>query len=212
MNAVAPLPATETAEGSPPLPPLDAYARGVIRFKAWQLAHTPPFSHSDRRDIEQELTVGLMLRARRFNPQKGRWAGFVQRVVANIIVDMVRDATSQCRDHRTHSFSLNETVALPDGERVERHEIIQEVADTERPLTRPSFIELRIDLFVAIDNLPEDLRVVCLRLQEESVQEISRSLGRSREAIYRRLRKARALLAQAGLRDYLPNNHRGDIQ
>ena len=147
MNAVAPLPATRAAECRQPLPPLDAYARAVIRFKAWQLAHTPPFSHSDRRDIEQELTMGLMVRARRFNPKKGRWAGFVQRVVTNTIVDMVRDATSQCRDHRTHAFSLNETVALPDGERVERHEIIQEVADTARPLTRPSSTDLRIDLF-----------------------------------------------------------------
>jgi hypothetical protein len=37
-------------------------------------------------------------------------------------------------------------------------------------------------------------------------------LGCSRKAIYRRLTKASALLAEAGLRDYLPNNHRGDIQ
>ena len=212
MNAVAHLPSSTGANGSPPLPSLDSYARAVIQFKARQLTKSPPFNRSDVRDIEHELALGLLVRVRRFNPKKGRWAGFVQRVVANTISDMVRDVRSQCRDHRLHAFSLNEAIALPDGEIAERHEIIREVSNTRRPSNPPSDNDLRIDLFTAINDLPEDLRVVCLRLQKESVHDIARSLGRSREAIYRRLHKARVLLARAGLRDYLPNNHKGDTQ
>jgi RNA polymerase sigma-70 factor (ECF subfamily) len=204
-------PAGEQLELVFPLPVLDRYARNMIGWRASQLCRRAPFIPSDSPDIEQELALDLMQRASRWNPTKGTWRGFVWRVVQNHMSSLLKNARSQRRGQQYATFSLHRLERVPE-EGCDGHELTQEVADTERPLTRPSSTELRIDLFVAIDRLPEDLRVVCLRLQEESVHDIARSLGCSRKAIYRRLTKASALLAEAGLRDYLPNNHRGDIQ
>lgn len=201
-----------SAPAATPDPSLDGYAKAVIRFKARQVSKTPPFTPSDVRDIEQELTMSLLVRMPQFDPDKGKWGGFVQRVVHNRIADMIREATSQRNDRRANAFSLNELVVLPDGEVAQCHELLDEVADTEHPWNHPCPTELRIDLFLAIDTLPENLRVVCLRLQHESVQDIARSLGRSREAIYRRLYKASVLLERAGLREYLPKKNQGDTR
>jgi RNA polymerase sigma-70 factor (ECF subfamily) len=193
------------------LVPLDAYARGVIRFKALEVSKAPPFTRSDFRDIEQELAIDLMRRARHFNPARGKWQGFVRRVVANSIANMMEGVTSRRHDHRSHAFSLNEIVVLPDGEITEHHELREGVTNAADGRDKRNASDLRIDLFLAIETLPEDLKFLCLRLRYETVREMSRSLGLSREQIYRKLRKARALLTNAGLRDYLPaKNHGGN--
>ena len=194
-----------------PLPVLDRYARSIVRWRAAQLCRRAPFIPSDMPDIEQELALDLMQRACRWNPNKGTWQGFVWRVVLNQTSSLLRRARSQRRGQRHATFSLDRLERVTE-EDCDGSKPTQEVADTERPLTWPSSTELRIDLFTAINDLPEDLRVVCLRLQNESVHDIARSLGCSRRAVYRRLHEARVLLAQAGLRDYLPNNHEGDTQ
>ena len=171
---------------------LDDYATTLIRLKARQLVGHYGFTQSDRDDIEQELTLDLLTRLDRFDARKGRPATFVRLVVDRCVASMIRHRTSQARDYRRVTHSLDE---LAGEGRADALIDPDSNADSRR--------DLQIDVKAALDSLPRDLRLIARSLQRGTVTAIARRRGCRRETIWQQIARIRAHFMRCGLDVYV---------
>lgn len=180
---------------------LDEYTTTLIRLKARGLVGNYGFTKSDREDIEQDLTLGLLTRLRCFDPDKARSATFVRMVVDDCAASLIRKRKARVRDYR-RSTSLDELQELIDQEESEN---LAELSYDDREQR-----ELAIDLAEALKQLPDDLRAIAEVLRDGgNLAEVARAHGLTREAARWRVRKVREHFAQLGLGAYTAHNQNG---
>jgi len=178
---------------------LDEYAMTHIRLKARQLIGRYGFTRSDREDIEQELTLDLLTRLSRFDPDKARSATFVRLVVDRCAASLVRKRKALVRDYRRAS-SLDELIDEDDNENV-----------AELSYDDQEQRELAIDLCEALNQLPDDLRAIAEALRDGGkIAELAREHGLTREAMRWRVKKIRRHFAQRGLDRYISDHQNGE--
>ena len=186
---------------------IDEYAVQIIKFKAKQLVGRVGLTDSDREDLEQEMILDLLQRLPKYNPDRAQRNTFIARVVEHKIATIIEARKAGLRDYRLCNCSLNERLEDEEGGSVERMETIdqEDYLRLTAGLSR-STAELRdlsIDVRQAIEKLPPELRELCRRLGIDTVTELSRDTGVPRGTIYESLKKLRANLEAAGLKDYL---------
>jgi len=186
---------------------IDEYAVQIIKFKAKQLVGRVGLTDSDREDLEQEMILDLLQRLPKYNPDRAQRNTFIARVVEHKIATIIEARKAGLRDYRLCNCSLNERLEDGEGGSVERIEIIdqEDYLRLTAGLSR-STAELRdlsFDVRQAIEKLPPELRELCRRLGVDTVTELSRDTGVPRGTIYESLKKLRAILEVAGLKDYL---------
>ena len=70
--------------------------------------------------------------------------------------------------------------------------------------TEAERLDLRLDLTLVLDELPDDLRDLAIRLQTRTVAEIARELGVLRSTLYEKgIARLRKIFEDRGLREYL---------
>lgn len=181
-----------------PLEVLDAYALRVIRHKAWKLAFKPPFNASDFEDIQQELALQLMMRAPLWNPTKGQWSTFLTRVVNNQASKLLEMRRAGCR----HTSQPDESIeAILEGHPT------ASASESDFVCHSTSRDDLRADLRRAIASLPPELQTICRLLQENTASDTAAILKISRRTLFRHTCTIRQALLEAGLGEYLPENH-----
>ena len=186
---------------------IDEYAVQIIKFKAKQLVGRVGLTDSDREDLEQEMILDLLQRLPKYNPDRAQRNTFIARVVEHKIATIIEARKAGLRDYRLCNCSLNERLEDEEGGSVERMETIdqEDYLRLTGGLSR-STAELRdlsIDVRQAIEKLPPELRELCRRLGVDTITELSRDTGVPRGTIYESLKKLRANLEAAGLKDYL---------
>ena len=186
---------------------IDAYAAKIIRHKARQLVGQFGFTEADREDLEQELVLDLLRRLPKYDPSRAQRNTFIARVVENKVATIIEARKAAMRDYRLCRCSLNDRLEDQDGRSTERIETINQddyFVLTGKP-SRPvdELLDLSIDLRAAVSLLPPNLCELYRRLCDQTVTEISRDLGIPRGTIYDMIRKIRAILDDAGIRDYL---------
>ncbi len=186
---------------------IDEYAVQIIKFKARQLVGRVGLTESDREDLEQEMILDLLQRLPKYNPDRAQRNTFIARVVEHKIATIIEARKAGLRDYRLCNCSLNERLEDGEGGSVERMETIdqEDYLRLTAGLSR-STAELRdlsIDVRQAIEKLPPELRELCRRLGVDTITELSRDTGVPRGTIYESLKKLRAILEVAGLKDYL---------
>ncbi len=186
---------------------IDEYAVQIIKFKAKQLVGRVGLTDSDREDLEQEMILDLLQRLPKYNPDRAQRNTFIARVVEHKIATIIEARKAGLRDYRLCNCSLNERLEDEEGGSVERMETIdqEDYLRLTAGLSR-STAELRdlsIDVRQTIEKLPPELRELCRRLGIDTVTELSRDTGVPRGTIYESLKKLRAILEVAGLKDYL---------
>lgn len=187
---------------------VDEYAIKFITFKANQLVGTAGFTKSDVPDLEQELMFDLHRRLPRFDRSKAKKTTFIARVVEHRIATILEERKAGKRDYRRVGHSLNERIDYGEGDwSIEKSaNVDQEDYWRQRGCSSRSLIEigdLGVDLAVLLENLPEDLRDLCLRLTRQTITEVSKETGVPRSTIYDALKRIRNLFESAGLREYL---------
>ena len=186
---------------------IDEYAVQIIKFKAKQLVGRVGLTDSDREDLEQEMILDLLQRLPKYNPDRAQRNTFIARVVEHKIATIIEARKAGLRDYRLCNCSLNEHLEDEECGSVERMETIdqEDYLRLTGKLSR-STAELRdlsIDVRQAIEKLLPELRELCRRLGIDTVTELSRDTGVPRGTIYESLKKLRANLEAAGLKDYL---------
>ena len=187
---------------------LNQYARDLIGRKARQLVGRHGFTRDDEEDLQQEMTLRLILRLPKFNPRKASSKTFVSRVIDHIVSDLIRYQKRGKRDYRLESFSLDERTDDGRGHSVGRGDLISQdkydfrAEKHNRPESERC--DMRMDVWAVIAGLPQDLEVVTRLLPTHSISEAARTLGLHRDTIHRdRLVQLRRIFEDEGLREYL---------
>lgn len=187
---------------------LDGYAREVIRHKARQLIGKYGFTRDDYDDLQQEMMLDLLRRLGKYDPSRAGLSTFVARVVDRKVSTLIRHQRQEKRDYRRHVCPLDAQIEDQDGQQRGLDEVLsqdafdEEIARYDRP--EAERIDLRLDLSLVLDDLPEDLRHLARRLQTRTVAEIARELGVPRSTLYEKgIARLRKIFEDNGLREYL---------
>jgi RNA polymerase sigma factor (sigma-70 family) len=188
---------------------LDAYAVSSINQHAQQLIRRAGFVPEDLHDIKQQLTIHLWQHLDGFDPTRGSFTTFIDRVVRHKAADILEARQAACRDCRLEVGSLQATAATDDGEEV----LVEDIAEADavriqRGLGHDGFergIELRIDLARALAALTPAQVDLCRRLlaSDWNVSRVAADMGVSRPTLYAAIRQIRSVFAKAGLREHL---------
>ena len=130
-----------------------------------------------RRDLEQEALLELWRKHEAYDPRRGSWRTFSERVVANRMTSVVR----AMRSERSGQF---------------REEPIQDVPWLPAP---NSLTDLQADVSLVLAGLSSFDRSVALCLVGYSAIETGQRLGVSRATVYRAIGRLRAAFTEAGL-------------
>ena len=130
-----------------------------------------------RYDLEQEALLELWRKQRAYDPRRGSWRTFSERVVANRMTSLVR----AMRSERSGQF---------------REEPIQNLPGLAAP---NSLTDLQADVSQVLAGLSPFDRSVALCLVGYSAIETGQRLGVSRATVYRAIERLRVAFTEAGL-------------
>lgn len=186
---------------------INEYAAELIRHKARQLVGKAGFTWSDVRDIEQEMILDLLSRFPKFDPDKAAHSTFAARIVEHKISKLFRYRRREMRDYRRESCSLDDPIEDAEGKPIRRAcSFCQGKAAFrlgKRARSREEEAQLRIDVSLVLEKLPDDLREVAEQLKTETVSDAARNLGIPRTTLYGNIKRIRSLFEDAELQDYL---------
>ena len=187
---------------------LDGYAREVIQHKARQLINKYGFTSDDSKDLKQDMMLDLLRRLTNYDPTRAGLSTFVARVVDRKISTLIRHQRQEKRDYRRYVIPLDAQVEDQDGQQHGLDEVLsqdafdEEIGRYDRPEAERN--DLRLDLSLVLDDLPEDLHYLARRLQTRTVAEIARELGVPRSTLYEQgIARLRKIFEDKGLREYL---------
>ncbi len=153
---------------------LSDYARTLIRVKARQLVRRPEFTVCEAEDLEQELTLRILVQLDRFDPTRSSINTFFARVVNSAVAMLIRERGRIKRNggEGVQIESLEKMVELADGSPAPLWATISDQdahrRHQSRPLTEEEATQLRMDIESVLKQLPPELRRICEQLMDGS--------------------------------------------
>lgn len=172
-----------------------------IRFRAARLARSGAVPGLDADDIEQELRLDLIRRARRFDPAKSSFDTFADRIITNRIATLA-SSTKAMRAERAMQ-SIHAPAGEEDGG-LALSDILPEAAALD-PVDEFSLKHgpgLKGDVGKLLAALCPTTRQVAIAVSHLSVSETARALGLHRSTVYERLGVIRKTAMELGLDGY----------
>jgi RNA polymerase sigma factor (sigma-70 family) len=169
--------------------------RKLIRVSSQCLVRRLGCPHLSSEDVEQELLIDLWQRWGRFDATRSQERTFVNRVVRNKMVELVRYHNRKKRGRGTRILSLNRLLECRNDDALCHDEL-----PAERVATEPAIddrTELVADMAALVRGLPDDLRSLCEHLETNSVSAVRRHLGLSKHAMQQEISKLREHLSAA---------------
>ena len=162
--------------------------KNLIAIKASQLVRQKGFWRHERADIEQELAIYLLGKARYFDPSRGCVSTFIDRVVqsgaATIWRRRQRFKYRECRG----VISIERTNAVPGGQ--DRMPLSNALSDTDLrrhtgqdPAGNQQRADLAADVSSILSGLSAEVRQIALRLADASEAAVAQELGISRRRV-----------------------------
>lgn len=173
-------------------------------YHARKVARTMRIVDVDREDVEQDILIALMERRRFFEPSRGAWSSFAERVARQVAQGLADQIGA---DRRVRAGSL-------DGPPEDSETVALHAAVESQSVSHPDF-ELPLALARFVEELPPELAFVArLIVQEEGeVTEAQRRSGLASSEFFRRLREIRVqLVCLEIVRKRLSSDGRGPAQ
>jgi RNA polymerase sigma-70 factor (ECF subfamily) len=173
---------------------LNAQLITQVKYHARSLMRHPAINGMEIEDLEQELMLDAFARIKDFNPEKGQWSTFIDRILNHKCASLIQKARSQKRGHGETIVSLDAWLADNDGEDDELQDI---------DLPDQAAHDLRIDLERAVETMPPRLVFLLIDLRTFNLTEISRLRGTPRATLYGVMHELRTALSAQHITDYL---------
>jgi len=161
-----------------------------INYRVARLGRKYCLSTEDRQDIRQEFCLAMFRAGERYDPERCPPERFVRMVLNRHYKHFVRKL-ARADDNRARSV---ETLHFDDVEPDLEYHILDPKGEDD--LRR---VDLREDVRIVMNSLPEDLRSICLQLMSHSPFEVARRRGVHHSAIYRAIAKIQKHFADAGI-------------
>jgi RNA polymerase sigma-70 factor, ECF subfamily len=175
---------------------LDPKVSQLIRRKSRQLTNQLGFSRSDRADIEQELNLELVRKAKRFDPARAQAVTFAKQIIESKAASLIRAVRAKKRGCHCVTASLNTLVADGEGRVLQLADMIDSSAGRrhtgQRLPAEAESSQLQIDLGEANQSLAPELREMVALLRLVPVFTAAKVLSISRREAAARVAKLRA--------------------
>jgi hypothetical protein len=157
-----------------------------IRIKALRGHKAGLYPSQDLRDVEQELTVYVLERMDRFDPQRGSISTFLKHALKSGIAAIARKSQAACRSLPADKAwePLDSMVSSPGGPPTQ---LIQTLThdDVERRTgvrskTSSELFELEEDIDSMIDSMPDSQQSICRGLMADGVTKTQKKSGLTR--------------------------------
>jgi RNA polymerase sigma factor (sigma-70 family) len=184
---------------------LNDYARTLIRVKARQLARRPEFTVCEAEDLEQELTLRILVQIDRFDPTRSSINTFFARVVNSAVAMLIRERGRIKRNggEGVQIESLEKMVEQADGSPAPLWATVSHQdahrRHQSRPLTEEEATQLRMDIESVLKKLPPELRRICEQLMDGSQANSRRDSQLSRRKYQAAMSLIREQFTRAGL-------------
>ena len=176
-----------------------------IRHGVRRLVRLKAYRRTDPRDIEHALWEQVLQAQPRYDPKRAQVNTFLDRVLRNRVVQMIEYAAAVKRQGDRVSWEEPSVDGDPDSDPISEtyseEEYYERTGFGTRPAARTR--DLAIDLGVALEGLPPDLRELALRLEHQLPIEVGRALRLSQGTLYRRMEKLREHFERLDLGAYL---------
>lgn len=183
----------QTEESSIADPRILRVMMAAAAYHARKVARTMRLSDVDREDVEQDILLVLLERRRFFDPARGAWSSFADRVARQAAQGVADEIGAERRIRRG---SLDQPVG-DDGSTTlgEVMEDRLQAPDAEQAL------QLSLALARFVGELPDELALVARLslLEDGDVAEAQRRSGLSTSEFYRRLREVRYRMVCLGI-------------
>src|SRR5262245_61739679 len=167
---------------------------GTAACHARRVAHTMGLGEFDREDVEQDILLALLERRRFFDPARGTWSSFANRIARQTAKAAADEIGAE---RRVRGGSLDEPIT--DGREATT---VRAVVEKQPSLGSDPEQQLRLPLAITrfLADLPSELAMVAtLALRHDDLAEAQRQSGLSTSEFYRRLREIRYRLLTLGL-------------
>jgi len=163
---------------------LDGYVMERIDFLVRKLARQYRLQEDHWEDVRQDLIVGVLEAAAKFDPAQASWHTFASRALSMCYKRFCRDAA------RRRECTVGDLLSAPSGEDESASEIYESQSYTPDPGTA-------LDIPEVLVQMPPRTRRVCELLQVMDRSEVARTLAISRVAVHLHVRKARKVFERA---------------
>ena len=176
------------------LPALDARVCKNIRATARRLSRSCTIPGMGVDDIAQDLFLDIWRRRHAFDPTKGSFPTFADRVIANRVATLTSPTMRQ-RAERALVW-LDEPISGDDADT-----LAATVADPAAPTEHDLAMLLDVRRFVA--RLSPALRQCCEILLAPKLCDAAAEVGLHRSSVYENIQRLRAVTNAAGLKEYV---------
>lgn len=154
-------------------------------YHARRVARTMRLGDAEREDVEQDILLGLLERRRFFDPSRGAWSSFAERV-ARQVAQGLADAIGA--DRRVRGGSLD---GPSDDSEASAFRSVLESQFVSSP-----DLDLALSVAQFVDGLSQELAHVArlVLLEESEMAEAQRRSGLANSEFFRRLREIRVQL------------------
>jgi hypothetical protein len=169
---------------------------GAAAYQARRVARTLKLSQSEREDAEQDILLALLERRRFFDPARGLWSPFADRI-ARQAAQSVADALAATR--RIDAVRLDQPALEMALRQEEPVTLAETIADDAAPGEKDILSRLTLIRFLA--KLTPELRLVAKAtlMADGDLADAQRRSRLSASEFYRRLREIRYRLICEGL-------------
>jgi RNA polymerase sigma-70 factor (ECF subfamily) len=181
----------------------DDYVARTIRIKAKTLAGQLNASDDDRREFEQRLWECALRARSRHDPERGQWSTFLDRILANEVLNMIEHWYTQKRSNERRAQGWNDVINQDDDdsltfdETYSQEDYFGQVGFGPRPESETR--DMRIDIAWALRRLPPDLRRIAEWLMHGSIADAARQLKIPRATLYGKIARIEKVFRKAGL-------------
>lgn len=179
---------------------IDSYAVERIRYNAIKLTKSKYFSINDLEDLEQELTIELLIKLPSYDPQRSSRNTFITIILESFVTTLVRRASSKKRgEGNIHFCSLYDPAPLSEAE--DQDLLLIDIIPCEQNFF--GYYEMphdyKIDVKSILKRLPPTLGELCELLQTMTITEISKLTQTPYWIIYNQIKKLRRIFISQGL-------------
>jgi len=179
------------------------FTASLIKRKAAQLCRRTDFSRSDSEDLQQEMSLYLLEKARLFDADRGALEAFVTTAINSWVAMHLRHRAREKRRDGFRAASLEGTIIEHDGEADTLGSVVNE-ADLRRR-TRGSgaspldMVDLRDEAQAVLAALDPEERMLLALVAEHGPAGAARRLNLSRRKVEGALAQMRARFEDKGL-------------
>lgn len=186
---------------------IDAFTEENVRAKVRRLIGKFGYTSGDREDLEQQVVASVLQGQGKFDPDKATRPTFISRLTDRAIASIIRERCAEKRDYRREVQATRAVERCDESNDANSSEAITERAARShrgaQPRSDQSHAELRLDLEVAMDSLPESHQKVWKLRVGHSIPKVAQMLGISERQVRKRISEIRRHCEALDLQDFL---------